>query len=85
MAYLLHHLLTDAAARWPQRPAVAADDGLCTYQELDQSSTKVARALLGLGVAPGDRVAVLAPKSAASVTGIYGVLKAAACRDEERC
>lgn len=42
-------------------------------------SNKVARALLRLGVATGDRVAVLAPKSAASVTGIYGVLKAGAC------
>jgi amino acid adenylation domain-containing protein len=39
----------------------------------------VARALLRLGVAPGDRVGVLAPKSAASVIGIYGVLKAGAC------
>ena len=78
MAYLLQHLLTDAAARWPHRPAVA-DDGLRTYQELNQLSTKVARALLRLGVAPGDRVAVLAPKSAVSVTAIYGVLKAAVC------
>ena len=79
MAYLLQHLLADAAARWPHRPAVAADDGLRTYQELNQLSTKVARALRRLGVAPGDRVAVLAPKSAVSVTAIYGVLKAAAC------
>ena len=39
----------------------------------------MARALLRLGVAPGDRVGILAPKSAASVIGIYGVLKAGAC------
>jgi amino acid adenylation domain-containing protein len=79
MAYLLQQLLTDAAARGPHRPAVVADDGQLTYQELDEHSNKVARALLRLGVAPGDRVGILAPKSAASVIGIYGVLKAGAC------
>src|SRR5580692_957763 len=79
MAYLLQRLLTEAAARQPQRPAVASDGCLLTYQELDQLSNKVARALLRLGVAPGDRVAILAPKSAASVIGLYGVLKAGAC------
>jgi amino acid adenylation domain-containing protein len=79
MAYLLQRLLTEAAARQPQRPAVASDGGLLTYQELDRLSNKVARALLRLGVAPGDRVGVLAPKSAAAVIGIYGALKAGAC------
>jgi amino acid adenylation domain-containing protein len=79
MAYLLQHLLTEAAARQPQRPAVASDGGVLSYQELDRLSNKVARALLGLGVAPGDRVGLLAPKSAASVIGMYGALKAGAC------
>ena len=79
MAYLLHRLLTEAAARRPQRAAVASEGCLLSYQELDQLSNKVARALLRLGVAPGDRVGILAPKSAASLIGIYGVLKAGAC------
>jgi amino acid adenylation domain-containing protein len=79
MAYLLQRLLTEAAARQPRRPAVAADGDVITYQELDALSNKVARALLRLGVARGDRIGILAPKSAASVIGIYGVLKAGAC------
>lgn len=79
MAYLLQHLLTEAAVRYPRRPAVASDGFLLTYQELDRLSNKVARTLLRLGVVPGDRVGVLAPKSAASVIGIYGALKAGAC------
>src|SRR5215470_15136083 len=79
MAYLLQRLLTEAAARQPQRPAVAYGGCFLTYQELDRLSNKVARALLRQGVAPGDRVGILAPKSAASVNGIYGVLKAGAC------
>ncbi len=79
MAYLLQQLLTEAAARHPQRPAIAASDCLVSYSELDRLSNQVARSLLHLGVAPGDRVAVLAPKSAAAVAGLYGVLKAGAC------
>ncbi len=79
MAYLLQHLLTEAAARRPQRPAVASGGRELSYQELDRLSNKVARALLRLGVAPGDRVAILAAKSAASVIGLYGALKAGAC------
>jgi L-proline---[L-prolyl-carrier protein] ligase len=79
MVYLLQRLLIEAAARQPQRPAVASDGCLLTYQELDRLSNKVARALLRLGVAPGDRVGILAPKSAAAVLGVYGVLKAGAC------
>ncbi|HTP17271.1 MAG TPA: amino acid adenylation domain-containing protein [Streptosporangiaceae bacterium] len=79
MAYLLQRLLTEAAARQPQRPAVASGDCMLTYQELDRLSNKMARALLRLGVARGDRVAILAPKSAAAVIGVYGALKAGAC------
>ena len=79
MTYLLQRLLTEAAARQPQRPAVASDGCLLTYQELDRQSNKVARAILRLGVAPGDRVGILTPKSAAAVLGVYGALKAGAC------
>ncbi len=79
MAYLLQHLLTEAAARRPQRPAVASGGSELSYQELDRLSTKVARALLRRGVAPGDRVAILVSKSATAVTGLHGALKAGAC------
>ncbi|HTT88301.1 MAG TPA: amino acid adenylation domain-containing protein, partial [Acidimicrobiales bacterium] len=79
MAHLLQRLLTEAAARQAQRPAVEADGCMLTYRELDRLSNKVARALLRLGVAPGDRVGVFAPKSAAAVVGVYGALKAGAC------
>jgi amino acid adenylation domain-containing protein len=79
MAYLLQHLLTESAARAPRLPAVASRGQFLTYQELDRLSNQVARALLAQGVAPGDRVGILAPKSAASVVAAFGVLKAGAC------
>ena len=79
MAYLLQHLLTDSAARAPRRPAVAVGERSLTYAELDGLSNQVARALLAQGVAPGDRVGIFAPKSAAAVVALFGVLKAGAC------
>jgi amino acid adenylation domain-containing protein len=79
MAYLLQQLLTETAARAPQRLAIASGDCQLSYEQLDRVSTKVARSLRRMGVAPGDRVAILAPKSAAAVAGLYGVLKAGAC------
>ncbi len=79
MGYLLQHLLGDSAARVPHRPAVAVGEQVLSYAELDGLSNQVARALLAQGVAPGDRVGILIPKSAAAVVALYGVLKAGAC------
>ena len=79
MAYLLQHLLSQSAARAPELPAVASGDRFLTYGKLDRLSNQVARALITRGVMPGDRVGILAPKSAASVVAAFGVLKAGAC------
>ena len=79
MAYLLQQLLTDSAARAPERPAVAVGERRLSYRELDRQSNQVARALLAQGVAPGDRVGIFAPKSAAAIVAVYGALKAGAC------
>jgi L-proline---[L-prolyl-carrier protein] ligase len=79
MAYLLQHLLTKAAARRPRQPAVASGERFLSYEELDRLSNQVARALLAQGVAPGDRVGIFGPKSAASVVAVFGALKAGAC------
>jgi amino acid adenylation domain-containing protein len=79
MAYLLHHLLAGSAARSPRRPAVAVGERSLSYAELDRLSNQVARALLAQGVTPGDRVGIFAPKSAAAVVALFGVLKTGAC------
>jgi amino acid adenylation domain-containing protein len=79
MAYLLQHLLTESAGRAPRLPAMASGERSLSYDELDRLSNQVARALLAQGVATGDRVGILAPKSAATVVAVFGVLKAGAC------
>src|ERR1700678_2938366 len=53
--------LTELAARHPNKPAVIMADGRrpVTFAELDRDSCRVSRLLAGLGVGPGDHVAVL--------------------------
>jgi O-succinylbenzoic acid--CoA ligase len=47
----------------PDRPALLAGGLRWTYAELDSQASRLARALLALGVQPGDRVALLARNS----------------------
>jgi acyl-CoA synthetase (AMP-forming)/AMP-acid ligase II len=53
--------LSELAAQQPDKPAVIMADGsrAVTFAELDRRSCQVARLLAGLGVGPGDHVAVL--------------------------
>jgi long-chain acyl-CoA synthetase len=53
--------LSELAARQPDKPAVIMADGsrAVTFSELDRQSCQVSRLLAGLGVGPGDHVAVL--------------------------
>jgi len=52
--------------------------GRLTYRELDEQSSRIAGFLSSVGVEPGDRVGVIAPKSAAVVATLFGVMKAGA-------
>lgn len=48
------------AALRPDAPAITFGDLATSYRELDESSSRAANALIAAGVAPGDRVAILA-------------------------
>jgi amino acid adenylation domain-containing protein len=74
----LHTLITRVAARAPGRPAVLCGDTELTYGELEAGATRIASLLRAEGVAPGDRVGLLAARAAGSVTAMLGVLEAGA-------
>jgi fatty-acyl-CoA synthase len=57
----ISHWLRRWAARRPEQEAIVFEGERVTYGELDARVDAVARGLQGLGVRPGDRVAVLAP------------------------
>lgn len=76
----LDELLARSAARTPDAPAVSTAEGgeSLAYRDLEREARAVTAALERHGVGPGDRVAVYAPKSPASVTAILGILRAGA-------
>ncbi len=78
MTHTLDRLVSAAALRTPTAPAVRALDGALDYAALDAAASHVAQELIGLGVVPGDRVALWAPKSVGAVAALVGILRAGA-------
>jgi amino acid adenylation domain-containing protein len=77
--YRLNHLLSQSADHRPEAVALRLQDESLTYGELEAQSNRFAHALIGMGVAPGDRVGLHLGKSFASIIGVFGILKAGAC------
>jgi len=68
-----------AAREFGDAEAVAEPDGpRLTYRELYERASEVARALVANGIAPGDRVAIWCPNTAAWVLAALGSLAAGA-------
>ena len=79
--YLVHHLLAASAARTPEALGLvthAPDPRRLTYAQVAAAAHRVAAHLLGLGVARGDRIALLAQNGLEWVAGWYGALAAGA-------
>ena len=62
----------------PQAVAVSAAQSSLTYAELDDASNRLAHRLIGGGVGPGQRVAMLLPRTAEAVTTVMAILKTGA-------
>ena len=78
MAFLLPQLLSEAACRHPDNPAVSLGGTVTTHAALEVESNRLAHLLIAEGVRKGDRVGLFLPKSVATVTGIFAILKAGA-------
>ena len=78
MAYLLHQLLGESAARYPDKVAVVFKDQNLTYAQLDSETNRLANQLIKLGVVKGDRISIYLEKSLYSIISVYGILKAGA-------
>ncbi|BBY59822.1 non-ribosomal peptide synthetase [Mycolicibacterium sarraceniae] len=66
------------ATRTPDAAAVTFEGQSITYRELDDASSRLARVLAGKGVGPGQRVALLLPRSAQAVVAMVAVVKTGA-------
>src|SRR5829696_4704996 len=70
--------VAEAVAERPGAPALLFKGRTVTWAELDRRSDAFAAALAGLGVAPGDRVALLLPNCPQFLVGELGAWKAGA-------
>jgi long-chain acyl-CoA synthetase len=76
----VYHFLEENARRFPRHAAVLLAgpkfSSTITYREMDGLSNRFANALIGLGLRPGDRVAIQLPNFPQFAFAFYGVLKA---------
>jgi amino acid adenylation domain-containing protein len=79
VAFTIHELLRSSAKNNPESPAVLGPKEALSYAELDAQSDALAQHLVANGVGPGTPVGVAMHKCAASIVGVYGILKAGAC------
>ena len=71
-------LFAAQAARTPEAVAVSSGDDSWTYRELDESANRLAHLLIDRSVGPGQRVALLLPRSVEAIVAIFAVLKTGA-------
>lgn len=74
----LKQLLESTAGEMPDNTALVLGPRRVTYREFDETSNRVANALISLGVERGDRVAILLSRTPEWVINCFGVLKAGA-------
>ena len=75
---LVQEFLESSAERLPDKVALVLDNRRFTYAEIESDANRFANALIALGIARGDRVALYLPNSLELVVAIFGTLKAGA-------
>lgn len=75
---LLHELLRENAARFPDKPAAIFPEGRIGFADLDRRSDRVAAWLAARGIGKGDRVAMLADNALPGLVAFWGILKSGA-------
>ena len=71
----LHEGLTRSAAQFPDQPALIFFGKSINYRDLNLMVSAFASALKGMGVKPGDKVALLLPNLVQMVVGVLAVLR----------
>ncbi len=71
----LGYLFDTALALTPSRPAVFQGDTVLTFAELDARSNRMANALATLGVAAGDRVALVFNNDYRFLETLFGAMR----------
>ncbi|WP_122689013.1 non-ribosomal peptide synthetase, partial [Pseudomonas viridiflava] len=76
--FTIHQRIEQQAAMAPDAVAAQVGDQRLSYGELNRRANALAHHLIGLGVCPDDRVAVMACRGLNTLVGLLAVLKAGA-------
>jgi len=71
MLCLLHHLLADSAARYPNKEAIVFQGNKVTYAELEKESNRLANSLSEIGIKRGQRVSVYMSRGITALIGVF--------------
>jgi len=74
----LKQMLEKTASEVPEQTAIVLASRKVSYRELDETSNRIANALISLGTKKGDHVAILMSRTPEWVINSFGVLKAGA-------
>lgn len=74
----LHELFERTVADYPSNTATIFFGERLSYAQLDEQANRFAAGLQGLGVAAGDRVAIILPNCPQALVALFGVSKAGA-------
>ena len=75
---LIHYLLENSAARFPDKVALIHEKTRATYRQLNVDADRLASFFLSRSIQKGDRVVILLENSYEYVVAYYGILKAGA-------
>ncbi|KJK51711.1 prolyl-AMP ligase [Lentzea aerocolonigenes] len=74
----MHRLVTQAAQRTPNAPAIHDGATTTTYYELDERANRIAAGLQAQGITKGDRIVIHAEKSADTIALMQAALRVGA-------
>ncbi|HXZ29872.1 MAG TPA: AMP-binding protein, partial [Dehalococcoidia bacterium] len=74
----LKQMLEKTASEVPQQTAIVLGPRKVSYRELDETSNRIANALISLGIKKGNHVAILMSRTPDWVINCFGVLKTGA-------
>ncbi len=75
MQYLMHHLLRESAAKYPEKIALIQESNRFTYKEVEEITHKLSYVLRNAGTDRGDRVGVFLNHSLDQALSFFGILK----------
>jgi acyl-CoA synthetase (AMP-forming)/AMP-acid ligase II len=78
MDFLIHHMLSSSANRFPEKEALVHAGERLTYSQVETAVRGVAAGLLAAGIRRGDRVAILLGPSVSQSLSIFAISSAGA-------